>query len=84
MHQGWLLKKGGLQKRWLKRYFVLYRTCMGHILCYYSDYTETALYADAAKVHTYTPTHTVAIACTFLVNQHREAQKGLDRTLAVA
>jgi len=22
---------------------------MGHILCYYSDYTETALYTDSAR-----------------------------------
>ena len=38
-----------MSKKWIKRYFVLYHTCMGHILCYYSDYTETALYSDAAK-----------------------------------
>ena len=39
MHQGWLLKKGGLgvgsNKSWIKRYFVLYNTSQGHILTYY-------------------------------------------------
>ena len=35
------MKKGGFSKKWLRRYFVLYRTCMGHILCYYADHTET-------------------------------------------
>ena len=32
VHQGWLLKKGGLAKSWIKRYAVLYRTSMGHFL----------------------------------------------------
>jgi hypothetical protein len=49
VHQGWLTKKGGMSKKWLRRYFVLYKTCMGHILAYYSDYTETALFSDTAK-----------------------------------
>jgi hypothetical protein len=35
------MKKGGFSKKWLRRYFVLYRTCMGHIICYYADHTET-------------------------------------------
>jgi hypothetical protein len=35
------MKKGGFSKKWLRRYFVLYRTCMGHILCYYADQGET-------------------------------------------
>jgi hypothetical protein len=39
MHQGWLLKKGGVgvgsNKNWIKRYFVLYSTSQGHILTYY-------------------------------------------------
>ena len=39
MHQGWLLKKGGVgvgsNKSWIKRYFVLYNTSQGHILTYY-------------------------------------------------
>lgn len=62
LHQGWLLKKGGMQKKWIKRYFVLYRTCMGHILCYYSDYTETALYSETAKVTCLDNTH-IHITC---------------------
>lgn len=36
------MKKGGFSKKWIWRYFVLYRTAMGHILCYYADHTETA------------------------------------------
>lgn len=48
VHQGWLLKKGGVsfrEKKWIKRYFVLYSTCQGHFLIYYSDFTECPLYA---------------------------------------
>lgn len=48
LHQGWLLKKGGLglgeNKQWIKRYFVLYSTSQGHYLIYYSDFTECPLY----------------------------------------
>ena len=48
LHQGWLLKQGGLgvgtNKSWIKRYFVLYQTCMGHFLTYYSDFTECPMY----------------------------------------
>lgn len=47
-HQGWLLKQGGVgvgsSKAWIRRYFVLYRTSMGHFLVYYSDFTECPLY----------------------------------------
>jgi hypothetical protein len=49
VHQGWLLKKGGIgvgmHKEWLKRYFVLYGTSQGHFLVYYSDFTECPLYS---------------------------------------
>jgi hypothetical protein len=49
-HQGWLLKKGGLgigsAKNWIKRYFVLYETCQGHFMVYYSDITESPLYTN--------------------------------------
>lgn len=49
VHQGWLLKKGGLgvgsHKEWIKRYFVLYETSQGHFLVYYSDLTECPLYS---------------------------------------
>ena len=48
VHQGWLLKKGGIglgdAKSWIKRYFVLYSTSQGHFLIYYSDFTECPLY----------------------------------------
>ena len=48
VHQGWLLKKGGMgfgdAKSWIKRYFVLYSTSQGHFLIYYSDFTECPLY----------------------------------------
>jgi hypothetical protein len=48
VHQGWLLKKGGVglgeNKSWIKRYFVLYSTSQGHYLIYYSDFTECPLY----------------------------------------
>ncbi len=48
VHQGWLLKKGGMglgdAKNWIKRYFVLYSTSQGHFLIYYSDFTECPLY----------------------------------------
>jgi hypothetical protein len=49
MHQGWLLKKGGLgvgsAKSWIKRYFVLYKTSQGHFLVYYADFTECPLFS---------------------------------------
>lgn len=49
VHQGWLLKKGGLgigdAKNWIKRYFVLYSTSQGHFLIYYTDFTECPLYS---------------------------------------
>jgi hypothetical protein len=49
MHQGWLLKKGGIgvgtAKNWIKRYFVLYKTSQGHFLAYYSDFTECPLFS---------------------------------------
>jgi len=44
MHQGWLLKKGGMAKQWLKRYAALYKTSQGHFLCYYSDVADSPLY----------------------------------------
>lgn len=48
VHQGWLLKKGGVgigaAKNWIKRYFVLYKTSQGHFLIYYSDFTECPMY----------------------------------------
>ena len=48
-HQGWLLKKGGLAKSWMKRYAVLYCTCQGHFLCYYSEYVDCPLYCKEQK-----------------------------------
>lgn len=54
LHQGWLLKQGGVgvgsTKSWIKRYFVLYKTSQGHFLVYYSDFTECPLYT-AEKNH---------------------------------
>ncbi len=54
MHQGWLLKQGGVgvgtNKQWIKRYFVLYKTSQGHFLVYYSDFTECPMYT-AEKHH---------------------------------
>lgn len=54
MHQGWLLKQGGVgigaNKSWIKRYFVLYKTSQGHFLVYYSDFTECPMYT-AEKHH---------------------------------
>eukprot|EP01035_Chromulina_nebulosa_P020330 gene20330-26390_t len=51
VHQGWLLKKGGVgigaAKNWIKRYFVLYKTSQGHFLIYYSDFTECPMYTSA-------------------------------------
>lgn len=48
LHQGWLLKQGGVgvgsSKAWIKRYFVLYATSQGHFLVYYSDFTECPMY----------------------------------------
>ena len=50
VHQGWLLKKGGLAKQWIKRYAVLYATSMGHFLCYYADFAKAPLFhADARE-----------------------------------
>ncbi|KAJ8608082.1 hypothetical protein CTAYLR_009630 [Chrysophaeum taylorii] len=43
-HQGWLLKKGGVAKTWMKRYAVLYSTAMGHFLCYYADFAKSPLF----------------------------------------
>jgi len=54
LHQGWLLKQGGIgvgaSKSWIKRYFVLYKTSQGHFLVYYSDFTECPMYT-AEKNH---------------------------------
>jgi hypothetical protein len=54
LHQGWLLKQGGVGvgtiKSWIKRYFVLYKTSQGHFLVYYSDFTECPMYT-AEKNH---------------------------------
>ena len=54
LHQGWLLKQGGIgvgaNKSWIKRYFVLYKTAQGHFLVYYSDLTECPLFT-AEKNH---------------------------------
>lgn len=44
LHQGWLLKKGGVAKSWIKRYAVLYSTSMGHFLCYYADFAKSPLF----------------------------------------
>ena len=49
VHQGWLLKKGGLAKSWIKRYAVLYRTAMGHFLCYYADFAKSPLFHDEER-----------------------------------
>jgi len=50
LHQGWLLKQGGVGvgsiKSWIKRYFVLYKTSQGHFLVYYSDFTECPMYTS--------------------------------------
>ena len=50
LHQGWLLKQGGVgvgtAKGWIKRYFVLYATSQGHFLVYYSDFTECPMYTS--------------------------------------
>jgi hypothetical protein len=50
VHQGWLLKKGGVgigaAKSWIKRYFVLYKTSQGHFLIYYGDFTECPMYTN--------------------------------------
>lgn len=50
LHQGWLLKQGGVgvgqNKAWIKRYFVLYKTSQGHFLVYYSDFTECPMYTS--------------------------------------
>ena len=51
MHQGWLLKKGGVgvgsNKSWIKRYFVLYNTSQGHILIYYRYVRSCYLFLDS-------------------------------------
>ncbi len=49
VHQGWLLKKGGLAKSWIKRYAVRYRTSMGHFLCYYADFAKCPLFHDEER-----------------------------------
>jgi hypothetical protein len=49
MHNGWLLKQGGMLKSWIKRYFVLYKTSQGHFLSYYSQYYESPLYNPDRK-----------------------------------
>ena len=49
LHQGWLLKKGGMSKNWMKRYAVLYCTAQGHFLSYYSDFSESPLYSATAE-----------------------------------
>jgi len=48
-HNGWLLKKGGATKSWMKRYFVLYRTSQGHFLSYYAEYWDSPLYNPSRK-----------------------------------
>jgi hypothetical protein len=66
LHQGWLLKKGGIglgdSKSWIKRYFVLYNTSMGHYLIYYSDFTECPLYTTDR-----TPRNVVDLAKTTFI-----------------
>jgi hypothetical protein len=49
LHNGWLLKKGGTAKSWMKRYFVLYRTSQGHFLSYYAEYWDSPLYNPSRK-----------------------------------
>lgn len=66
VHQGWLLKQGGVGvgsiKSWIKRYFVLYKTAQGHFLVYYSDFTECPLYTSEKHHRNY-----VDLAkCTFI------------------
>lgn len=66
MHQGWLLKQGGVGvgsiKSWIKRYFVLYKTSQGHFLVYYSDFTECPMYTAEQNHRNY-----VDLAkCTFI------------------
>jgi hypothetical protein len=48
-HNGWLLKKGGATKSWMKRYFVLYHTSQGHFLSYYAEYWDSPLYDPSRK-----------------------------------
>jgi hypothetical protein len=48
-HNGWLLKKGGTTKSWLKRYFVLYGTSQGHFLSYYAEFWDSPLYNPSRK-----------------------------------
>ena len=42
---GWMLKKGGLTKSWQRRFFILYNTSQGHILCYYASYEDTPIHS---------------------------------------
>ena len=48
-HNGWLMKKGGSTKSWMKRYFVLYQTSQGHFLSYYAEYWDSPLYNPSRK-----------------------------------
>ena len=48
-HNGWLLKKGGNTKSWMKRYFVLYATSQGHFLSYYAEFWDSPLYNASRK-----------------------------------
>ena len=48
-HNGWLQKKGGTTKSWMKRYFVLYETSQGHFLSYYAEYWDSPLYNPSRK-----------------------------------
>lgn len=66
LHQGWLLKQGGVGvgsiKSWIKRYFVLYKTSQGHFLVYYSDFTECPMFSTDKNHRNY-----VDLAkCTFI------------------
>jgi hypothetical protein len=49
LHQGWLLKKGGAAKQWMRRYFVLYSTSQGHFLSYYSDVSDAPLFGGTDR-----------------------------------
>ena len=66
VHQGWLLKKGGVgigeNKQWIKRYFVLYSTSQGHYLIYYTNFTECPLYTSDR-----TPRNVVDLAKTTFI-----------------
>ena len=76
VHQGWLLKKGGVglgdNKSWIKRYFVLYSTSQGHYLIYYSDFTECPLYTQERN-----PRNVVDLAkTTFIRPGSNKAESG--------